>query len=241
MFLLPNTASWRRRRDAAPKTAFELTYIKSIPSPYGTRSNSEQDTVSLVPSVPAMRSPDVLSAMDEVLSMPELLEAILLHLPLSQILMTAQLVSPFFRETITDSPMLQQALFFMPASMDKPYLSRPNPMLTHRANSHFIDERENRSSTTENTKWPSDGAFKQLNWEEWTKKHRKYTVRGASWRKMLVVQPPIQELEFFSREGRWKIHNETGIRMGQLENTYSDDWARFRITKDGLGRIDLTP
>lgn len=94
---------------------------------------------------------------------------------------------------------------------------------------------------TEDTKWPSDGALKQLNWDEWTKKHRKYTVRGASWRRMLVVQPPIQELEFFTQDGRWKIHNETGIKMGQLENTYSDDWARFRITKDGLGRIDLTP
>jgi len=247
MFLLPNLASWRRRRDAAPKTAFELTeltdlaYIKSSRSSYDTRTTSEEPTVSSESPVSAMRPPNVPSAMEEVLAMPELLEAILLHLPLSQILMTAQLVSPFFHETITDSPMLQQALFFMPASMDKPYLSKPNPMLTHGANSRFIDERENRYLGTEDTKWPSDGAFKQLNWEEWTRKHRKYTVRGASWRRMLVVQPPIQELEFLSREGSWKIKNETGIRMGQLENTYSDDWARFWITKDGLGRIDLTP
>lgn len=241
MFLLPNLASWRRRRDAAPKTAFELTYIKTVASSHDTRATSDKDTVSIEHSVTAMRPPNVPSAMEEVFAMPELLEAILLHLPLSQLLMTAQLVCSFFHETVADSPMLQQALFFMPTSMDKPYFSRPNPMLTHRINSHFIDERENRSPGVEDTKWPFDGALKQLNWEEWIKKHRKYTVRGASWRRMLVVQPPIQDLEFISKGGTWRIHNETGIRMGQLENTHSDDWARFHITKDGLGRMDLMP
>ncbi|KAK5124041.1 hypothetical protein LTR85_002238 [Meristemomyces frigidus] len=52
--------------------------------------------------------------MDKALKTPELLEAILLQLPIRDVLLNAPLVCKHWQTTITDSPRLQQALFFKP-------------------------------------------------------------------------------------------------------------------------------
>ncbi|KAH8602345.1 hypothetical protein B0O99DRAFT_588547 [Bisporella sp. PMI_857] len=227
---LSSVASWRKALSSAPKASVELSVIESTSSECTLVTRPTKTTTA------RMRPPNVQSAMEEVLAMPELLEAILLHLPMGEILLTAQLVSSSFYDTIADSALLQQALFFAPAAVDRQYISRPNPLVHHHADAHFIDERDKRFTThTYDTKWPSDDSMRQLDWKEWTQRFRKYTVRGASWRRMLVVQPPVHELNFPS----WKVSNAEGVRMGQLENAaMGSGWRTFHITCDGRGTLD---
>jgi hypothetical protein len=190
---------------------------------------------NLTPS-PTFSHPTTHCARDRVLATPELLEAILLHLPLNELLTTAQLVSSTFHDTISDSISIQQALFFLP-DLSPSAFGSPCPLLHHCGESTFSDERHVPLLPTEMTdwqKWPdrNDG-LQPLMWQEYARKIKAYTVKGATWRRMLVVQPPIREL---SLNGGNVLRNEVGVTMGQLENCFGD-WREFVITKEGRGSL----
>ncbi|KAH7034923.1 uncharacterized protein B0I36DRAFT_85664 [Microdochium trichocladiopsis] len=73
-----------------------------------------------------------MSATQDVIATPELLEAILLHLDLRTLLVNAQLVNTYFRQLITSSIRLQKALFLLPddSSRDSPARhSAPSPII----------------------------------------------------------------------------------------------------------------
>lgn len=175
-------------------------------------------------------------ARDSVLATPELLEGILKHIPLKELLTTVQLVSSMFHDTIYDSVAIQQALFFLPDT--SPHASFPCPLLHACGPSSFIDERS--SSFAQNGKsghfpWPgpSENGLRPLMWQEYTRKFKAYATKGASWRRMLVVQPPVKELRL---NGGNVLRNSVGVTMGQLENSFME-WGRFVIGKDGKATL----
>lgn len=173
-------------------------------------------------------------ARDLVLATPELLEAILIHLPLSELLTTAQLVSVQFHDTIYSSASLQQALFFL--SSTNSHVSKPCPLLHHCGTSTFIDKRSLHHDSQDSDgdfPWLVPEGLQPLVWQKYAQRYKAYTVKGASWRRMLVVQPPIKEL---SLNGGNILRNDHGVIMGQLENCFMD-WGHFVIERDGKASL----
>ncbi|KAI1780999.1 hypothetical protein F4818DRAFT_23132 [Hypoxylon cercidicola] len=172
--------------------------------------------------------------MEAVLSIPELLEAILLHLDMATLLVSATRVNKTWQAVIYTSVLIQQALYFQPVSTEaQEYgwkgFSEPcvdsenaqeaeyliiNPLLKKRFGHCFFDTgefygyilransfysmpwtpyaRENTQAMTRPS-YPSgpqtaDMTLKEL--DEIDIACRKFTRKGASWRKMLVSQPP---------------------------------------------------
>lgn len=125
--------------------------------------------------------------MDAVSNVPELLENILLELPIKSLLVV-QRVSKTFHATITGSPRLQQALFFKPLPVKplKPetgvhvaqWLDSPDDQMYHNffANPFYDKFRKIDVKTTDDCSQPNAPAFNRPQ---------------ASWRRMLVCQPPI--------------------------------------------------
>ncbi|CZR65701.1 uncharacterized protein PAC_15601 [Phialocephala subalpina] len=135
------------------------------------------------------------------LANPELLESILLSLPLFDLLVRAPRVCRLFRDTIKKSISLQQALYFAP----KHDASRPvpNPLIRHVPNGNvmFIDQRFPKSASVlpgnplGRYTWPEDPMSDLKPFPGWQEMvHESYDREGASWKKMLVIQPPVKEL-----------------------------------------------
>lgn len=147
------------------------------------------------------------SATTTVLSIPELLQNILSHLPFLTLLASAPLVSHTWHDAILSSPLLQQQLFLGPAPITTP--RTVNPLLATKFpalfdNPHFA-KRYDMPSSTQRAYAP----FRYM----MNRYMRRYVVKmeevwemecfasdeakkaffypEASWRRMLVVQPPV--------------------------------------------------
>ncbi|KAJ7478352.1 hypothetical protein FB451DRAFT_1241841 [Mycena latifolia] len=118
------------------------------------------------------------TARDTVMSTPELLERILAQLPLRYLLVAAPLVCKAWQAIISLSPTLQRALFFQPDPSPRSD-SEPvrNPLLV---------EMQNRWS------WP--GQASTIMAMPWSKAPDAFKRKEASWRRMLVTQPPAQTM-----------------------------------------------
>ena len=122
------------------------------------------------------------SACDRVISTPELLEIVFIQLDSLSALLFAQLVSRHFHTVIASSPKLQQKLFFRPvASSEDSQEWTINPLLRQ----HFVPFFLTLST-------PDYASFKLMDWA--TSKPEAFLRADASWRKMLIVQPPPAEL-----------------------------------------------
>lgn len=152
-------------------------------------------------------------AMADALSIPELHEAILLRLDMATLLVSASRVNKHWQRTITDSPKLQEKLFFKPVSASaehSPSGTTPvtNPLLADKFGKCFFDTDGtygyyHRTSSFQDLLW-SGGRIKQTPLDrskrpgianinedpEATTSRRRFTRSGASWRRMLVSQPP---------------------------------------------------
>ncbi|KAI0197546.1 F-box domain-containing protein [Astrocystis sublimbata] len=191
--------------------------------------------------------------MDRVVCILELLELILLHLDMGTLLVSALRVSKMWNALINTSIALQRALYFQPAlpSSQSDTTSQPvvNPLLKQRFGNCFFDNgvtygyRANMFYMI-----PCAGL---VPWPSWPGIHRnaskvedlmpldlhedeiicrKLTRKEASWRKMLVSQPPPLHLGYLKiEEGSvWydsvqrkllQPHidlNSPGLRMGTL-------------------------
>jgi hypothetical protein len=133
-------------------------------------------------------------ACDRVLSTPELLEAILLQLtPLSNLLL-AQQVSSGWRDAITSSPLLSQSLSLRAApSSPNPSSWTVNSLLRKYFPLFFVVPKHRYTLPTfsydslQAMEWPNSSAP--------TYQKRDAFLRAeASWRRMLLVQPPPQQL-----------------------------------------------
>ncbi|KAJ7916295.1 hypothetical protein B0H13DRAFT_1998200 [Mycena leptocephala] len=122
------------------------------------------------------------TAKDTVISTPELLELTLSHLPMRDLLVTAPRVSKTWQAT-TLCPTLQQALFFQP---DPPGSERiQNPLLLEIFPPFFAPAPPSRWD------WPNAKSVMSM---PWSKASDAFKRPEASWRRMLVTQPPARKM-----------------------------------------------
>lgn len=126
-----------------------------------------------------------------VLATPEILEMILLQTDMRTLLTSAQRVCRAWLHLITKSPSIQKALFFTPMkdSDRGSDTKRINPLLADAFAPIFP---------------PKDGSekhkfdFSNLNWTKDPSSMARFVRKDASWRRMLVQQPPLPELGLFN-------------------------------------------
>lgn len=172
------------------------------------------------------------TACETVLTTPELFEIILLHFHLRDLLQ-AQRVNRTFNAMITNSPSVQRALFFRGKSTEviapEAHDQIGHQSVTWEQNSllcqafpawfrmlpsslHWIGKRNYKDT------------FDHLDWNSSEERRRAYARREASWRRMLVVQPPTTLLEVRGhihamggdRERTGKVILNDGVTMGLL-------------------------
>lgn len=165
------------------------------------------------PQLP-IASPKMTLAVERVLATPELLEAILIQLtPINQLL-CAQLISRLFHTTIASSPILQQLLFFRADTARDAKDWSVNPLLRQ----HFLP-------------WfagPSEGSFgsrdynvlKLMDWTTSPLTLAAFLRPEASWRNMLLMQPPPKELQVV----RW-VHGQGGDSENVATVSFADKSA----------------
>ncbi|KAJ6438842.1 reverse transcriptase domain protein [Purpureocillium lavendulum] len=183
---------------------------------------SSNEAGSASPSTPRSTKPlppsqsqtqSQLQATASVLRTTELLELILLHLDLKSRIASAPRVSRFWSETLNHSPMLRKASFFEADHSletepgERPYI---NPLLREAFGDQFFN-----LSDCHADKYPFRRAeyFWKLPWSpqalpclkartgsvlnvDPSCRQRSFTRAGASWRRMLVSQPPPPFLGF---------------------------------------------
>lgn len=237
-------------------------------------ASTPQPTKSL--SLSLCQSQSQSQATASVLRTPELLELILLHLDLKSRITSAPRVCSFWLETLNHSPMLRQASFFQAdRSLDTKPGERPclNPLLREAFGDQFFN-----LSDCQVDKYPFRRAeyFWKLPWSSQALPHlkastgsvldvdptcrqRSFTRAGASWRRMLVSQPPPPFLGFTwldcfttATGHRCLVDSvtppqndagdfDTGVTMGQLYDTIQS--LTMQQQKPGLFfrvRWDLT-
>ncbi|KAJ7187327.1 F-box domain-containing protein [Mycena filopes] len=179
------------------------------------------------------------TAQETALSTPELLELILSQLPLRDLLVTAPRVCKLWT-AVTLTPTLQRALFFQP---DPNGTARRNPLLIAAFPPFF---------TSDEPSGPGD--ILRMPWATASDAFRRET---ASWRRMLVVQPPARTLLILSRHhspgrtyGTVDLNLDgggdrdgTGLRMGVLYDVLlqrvEQRGARFRVRWPGYDGVEF--
>ncbi|KAJ7241503.1 hypothetical protein B0H12DRAFT_1326241 [Mycena haematopus] len=149
------------------------------------------------------------TSQDAVISTPELLELTLSHLPIRDLLITAPLVSKTWQAIIL-TPALQRALFFQPDPSYRAERVR-NPLLVEIFRPFFSEV---------SYRWPNAEAIKSM---PWSKAPSAFKRPEASWRRMLVAQPPPQTMLVtetrHARLGsyvRRAVIDDEPLRMGAL-------------------------
>ncbi|KAJ6476651.1 hypothetical protein C8R47DRAFT_949441, partial [Mycena vitilis] len=123
-------------------------------------------------------------AQDIVISTPELLSLILGQLPMRNLLVRAPLVSKTWH-AITLSPELQRVLFFQPD--DSPSEPMMNPLLKEVFPPFFSTH----INELDPSSWPDARAMVSM---PWAKAPEAFQRPEASWRRMLVRQPPAETM-----------------------------------------------
>ncbi|KAK8039345.1 F-box domain protein [Apiospora rasikravindrae] len=135
-----------------------------------------------------------------LLGIPELLEAILLNLDQRDLLVNAQRVCRQWHQCIRDTPSIQQHLFFLPephsntaatsADADAVPALRQNPLLAR----HFPEWFEHDEVWSADQRLPfirtTEPGIRGLD------RDRAYAYPRASWRRMLLQQPPRNGIGF---------------------------------------------
>ncbi|THV54109.1 hypothetical protein BGAL_0034g00300 [Botrytis galanthina] len=147
-----------------------------------------------------------------LLYVPEILTKILSHLDVKTLLLS-QRVSKQWAEIIQTSPHLQECLFFKPAPPNVEVTR--NPLLAEKFPDWFY--------TIEEEPWNQIGheTFNELEWGSSPGVAMAYRRSDASWRKMLLRQPPLEEMliEYTRNDEQglffWdvKVEKKEGIRM----------------------------
>ncbi|KAH7270276.1 uncharacterized protein BKA55DRAFT_551050 [Fusarium redolens] len=179
--------------------------------------------------------------MTRILSVPELLELILLHLDMKTLLVSVSRVCRHWAAITGESPRIQQALFFQPvfsAGAQRPQSFTLNPLLVEKFGRCFFDiDRKytyfRRADSFLRLPWAPEGAIKAqgeargLSMLEKTERLQNFTMGSSSWRRMLVSQPPPPAMGYLKSEGfnMWfrnvrtaliKPKPSPGLCMGQL-------------------------
>ncbi|KAH8171843.1 hypothetical protein LIA77_08610 [Sarocladium implicatum] len=177
------------------------------------------------------------SAFADIWAIAVVAENILAHLPIKDLLL-AQSVSSDWNELIKGSPRLQELLFMRPMqARDMHTMSSSgmpvrdfNPLLVEHMSPWFSGKKEDRT----------DPSVMDCPWMQ-TAKRPAFLRQGASWRKMLLAQPPFTVFERARRVHAMGgdsltvtfIEQNDGVRMGLVY----DNGVEF----DGSGYSAVTP
>ncbi|KAF7353307.1 putative f-box domain protein [Mycena sanguinolenta] len=152
------------------------------------------------------------NSQNAVLSTPELVELTLSHLPIRDLLIIAPLVCKTW-QALTLTPALQRALFFEPDPSYRAERVR-NPLLMEMFAPFYS------AVSTERWTWPT---AKDIKWMPWSKAPHAFNRPEASWRRMLVAQPPPRKMLIsetcHGRGGicdRRAVLDDQPLRMGRL-------------------------
>ncbi|KAM0124504.1 hypothetical protein ACHAP3_010292 [Botrytis cinerea] len=147
------------------------------------------------------------------LYVPEILTKILSHLD-AKTLLFSQRVSKQWAELVQTSPHLQECLFFKSSAPNAEFTL--NPLLVEKFPAWF--------NTMEEEPWIQVGheVFDKLEWGSSPRVTMAYKRSDASWRKMLLCQPPLEEMliNYTRCDNQWlcfwdvKVEKKEGIRMG---------------------------
>ncbi|KAK0100832.1 hypothetical protein ONS95_007279 [Cadophora gregata] len=168
-----------------------------------------------------------ISARDKVLALPELTAAIVIQLPINDILINAQRVSSKWKAAVDSLP-VQQVLFFAPLPSDRGLKPQFNPLLAEKFPAWFKPT-ERKGSHRGSRGWK----FEELEWGSTKEKCAAYVRKDASWRRMLPVQPPatifeVRQASHYQMGSYLKVGHitvEDGVRMGTVY-----DWAQKTVT-----------
>ncbi|KAJ5198253.1 uncharacterized protein N7498_007370, partial [Penicillium cinerascens] len=130
------------------------------------------------------------SAINKVLDTPEMLEMILARVDMRTLLTSAQRVCRNWVNLISKSPSIQKALFFTPIKDSEWGMEEkiPNPLLTETFPSIFpAKDRLDRYQFN----------FSKLTMTKDASTMARFVGQDASWRKMLVQQPPVSDIGLF--------------------------------------------
>lgn len=167
-----------------------------------------------------------------VFATAELLESILRHLPVGDLLL-AQRVSRTFKNTISSSPMLQQNLFFQPRPVDRVSRAHNEPEMNPLLRDAFPPWFEHCDSACE---FHDLDSFESLDWDRNPQQRTAFARKEATWRSMLVIQPACTTLQVVqcilndgddkirSREICFDAANRKGVRMGALYDL-AEEWV----------------
>ncbi|KAJ7152070.1 hypothetical protein C8R46DRAFT_869243, partial [Mycena filopes] len=125
------------------------------------------------------------TAQINALSAPELLELILTQLPMRDLLVVAPRVSKTWN-AITLTPNFQRALFLLP----DPTASSTSPV----RNSLLMELFPPFFAPSHPEPWSGPGTADSITSMPWARAPEAFGRSEASWRRMLVVQPPAQTL-----------------------------------------------
>ncbi|KAI3320615.1 hypothetical protein HD806DRAFT_505697 [Xylariaceae sp. AK1471] len=171
------------------------------------------------------------SSRDTVLQTAELLEGILGQLEIRTLLTSTQLVNRRWRELITQSPTLQQALYFKPiAPTSGP--ARKNPLLAN-VFPLWFQEYDKQASD----KFPQLCRMTDFQKLPMADKSRRETFMhpNATWRRMLVQQPPALRL------GRWRLWHMMDGDSHDFQILEFPDGLRMDSLYDGAQSWAWTP
>ncbi|CAG2009097.1 unnamed protein product [Fusarium graminearum] len=159
-------------------------------------------------------------------------------------LLHAQLVSKHWHEMISTSPLLQQNLFFKPrpsVNTEEPGIF--NPLLLK----HFERILKGRESYHNTMNHSTTAMFDMsiANMKDGRKVHKAFIRRDASWRRMLVAQPPITSIGYVGKvndDENWRLLPfPEGLRMGDLyDMVFQAIWGKPGEAH-GSAYIDFPP
>ncbi|KAE9382252.1 hypothetical protein N431DRAFT_425683 [Stipitochalara longipes BDJ] len=166
------------------------------------------------------------SAPERAFSIPEVLEAILLNIQPRHLLVDAQRVNRTWHSTVKYSPALQRLLFFEACPKNDNREPEFNLLLIAAFPPFF----NHNPDVEDDAKWTQE-SLSRIDWNSSLPKRDAYSREEASWRQMLVLQPPITELNIFkswsSMTGMGKIRGRVtvpeGLRMGLLYDLVEEE------------------
>jgi hypothetical protein len=166
------------------------------------------------------------SAAERAFLIPEILETILLNIPPRDLLVDVQRVNRTWHNTAKGSPAIQRLLFFEPC----PEYENRDPEFSVLLNEAFPPFFNHNPDDDEHPKWTQE-SLSRIDWNSGPAKRDAYSRKEASWRQMLVVQPPITRINIFkswsSMTGLGKVKGKIarleGLRMGTLYDLVEEE------------------
>ncbi|ESZ90792.1 hypothetical protein SBOR_8821 [Sclerotinia borealis F-4128] len=167
-----------------------------------------------------------------VFSIHELVEQILLDLPLTDLLVRIQRVNKIFHTIVDTSPPLQRKLFFASDTTTSGSTTRYNPLVHQWFHAYVKPERSTRAYLYG---LPVDA--NRIKFE----RTRAFMYEDASWRRMLAVVPTVTSVMTTIQYKNRLVKNKGGVRMGDLDyfipvtrwGSLDDEGCRCLICNDG--------